>query len=152
MFDMMSLLRTDSENQDFRTLVRELDAYLAEKDGDEHAFYAQFNKIEAIHHVLVVYEGEQAVGCGAIKQYAPDMMEVKRMFVLPAHRGKGIASKILVELENWARELGFAKCILETGKRQIEAIALYERNQYQRTANYGQYAGVENSVCFEKIL
>jgi GNAT superfamily N-acetyltransferase len=148
----MSIVRTNSENQDFVMLVRQLDAYLAEKDGEEHAFYAQFNKIEAIRHVILVYEGEQAVGCGAIKQYADDTMEVKRMFVLPTHRGKGIASQILAELEKWAKELGFAKCILETGTRQTEAIALYERNQYQRTANYGQYAGVENSVCFEKML
>jgi putative acetyltransferase len=59
---------------------------------------------------------------------------------------------VLAELEAWAAELGYPKCVLETGKRQPEAIALYEKQGYQRISNYGQYIGVENSVCFEKVL
>jgi putative acetyltransferase len=59
---------------------------------------------------------------------------------------------VLSELESWAAELGYPKCVLETGKRQPEAIALYEKQGYQRIPNYGQYIGVENSVCFEKVL
>ena len=149
---MMLALRTNSENQDFATLVQQLDIYLAVKDGDEHAFYAQFNKIEAIHHVIVLYENEKAVGCGAIKKYDDHTMEVKRLFVLPAERGKGIASRILTELENWAIELEFTKCILETGKRQTEAIILYQKNNYTQIVNYGQYKDMENSVCFEKYI
>ena len=72
--------------------------------------------------------------------------------MLPEARAKGLASLILGELENWALELGFEKCILETGRMQPEAIALYEKNGYYRTTNYGQYTGVENSLCFEKNL
>ena len=149
---MIKLVRTDSSNQDFVDLVQLLDAELTIRDGDQHDFYHQFNKIDMIKHAIVAYEDDEPVGCGAIKQFAPDAVEVKRMFTKPALRGKGIASKILRELEVWATELSYQKCILETGKKQPEAIALYTRNGYDIIANYGQYAGVENSVCFEKKL
>lgn len=148
----MPLIRTDSKNPDFVVLVRLLDAELAERDGDDTPFYSQYNGIAELHHVVIAYQNEIAVGCGAIKEYSADSMEVKRMYVPKASRGKGIASQLLRELEVWAEELGYAKCILETGKRQPEAIALYKKNAYRVTANYAPYVGVDNSVCFEKIL
>ena len=149
---MIKVTRTNSDHPDFISLVRLLDADLAKRDGDEHSFYAQFNKIDKIKHAVVLHEDEKPVACGAIKQYAEDIMEVKRMYTLPVYRGKGIATAVLNELEKWAAELGYAKCILETGKRQPEAISLYTRNGYVLIPNYGQYAGVENSVCFEKPI
>lgn len=149
---MPSLHRTDASDPDFVALVQLLDADLAQRDGADNAFYAQYNKIEAIQQALVAYEGGRAVGCGAIKPLAADAMEVKRMFVLPELRGHGIAGRILAELERWAAELGYPKCVLETGKRQPEAIALYRKSGYQTIPNYGQYVGVDNSVCFEKWL
>lgn len=149
---MRTLTRTDSENLDFIALVRQLDADLAQRDGQEHSFYAQFNKIDKIKHVVVAYENDEPIGCGAIKEYAPGIMEVKRMYTLPGNRGKGIATGILTELETWAAEMGYTKCVLETGKRQPEAIALYQKNGYRFIPNYGQYVGVENSVCFEKSV
>jgi putative acetyltransferase len=79
-------------------------------------------------------------------------MEIKRMFVNPELRGKGIATKVPIELENWVRELNFSKCILETGKRQPEAIRLYQKNGYEIIPNFGQYKNVGSSVCFEKII
>lgn len=147
---MIKFERTDSGNQDFIELVRALDAELAERDGGEHSFYSQFNTIDRIKYVVVAYEDEKAVSCGAIKEFTPGVMEVKRMYTLPEYRGKGIAGKVLRELEGWAAELGCEKCVLETGKRQPEAIALYEKSGYRVIENYGQYVGVENSVCFEK--
>jgi len=149
---MIHLLRTNSENTDFQTLVKELDIDLAIRDGDDHAFFAQFNKIDSIKHVVVAYHNNIAVGCGAVKAYADKTMEVKRMYVPKERRGEGIASKVLQELENWSRELGFEKCILETGKKQPEAIGLYKKSNYILIPNYGQYAAVESSVCFEKEL
>ena len=149
---MVKLTRTDSKNTDFIALVRRLDAELAERDGSEHAFYAQYNHIEGINQVVVAYEDGTPVGCGAIKPYSPGVMEVKRMFTRPAQRGKGIAARILDELEAWTMELGCSRCILETGRRQPEAIALYTRCGYRIVENYGQYQGVENSVCFQKDL
>jgi putative acetyltransferase len=149
---MITCIRTDSDNKDFQGLVRDLDAYLKIRDGDEHGFYDQYNKIDSIKHVVVAYENDIAVGCGAVKSYSDNTMEVKRMFVPPTQRGKGIATGILRELERWAKELGFKKCILETGRRQTEAIGLYKKNGYSPFPNFGQYAGKDYSVCFEKLL
>jgi GNAT superfamily N-acetyltransferase len=149
---MEKMVRTNSEAIDFIKLVRLLDADLAVRDGEDHAFYDQFNKIDLIKHVVVFYENGKSIGCGAIKEIEPTIMEVKRMYTLPESRGKGIASKILGELEAWAFELSYEKCVLETGKKQPEAINLYKKNGYSLIPNYGQYAGVENSLCFEKQL
>ena len=74
------------------------------------------------------------------------------MYTLPESRRKGIATKILSELEKWASELSYKKCILETGKRQPEAIELYKKNGYKNISNYGQYKEIENSICFEKKI
>lgn len=149
---MISLKRTDANNADFQQLVVELDRYLAITDGDEHAFYAQYNKSDNLKYVIVAYDDNTAVGCGAIKNYTDDVMEVKRMYVAPSARGKGVASTILKELENWAAQLSYKKCLLETGVKQLEAIRLYQKSAYKITPNYGQYQGVSNSVCFEKTL
>ncbi len=151
-FNMLTLLRTNASSPDFRELVKLLDADLAIRDGDEHPFFAQFNKLDAIPWMVVAYENGVPVGCGAIKKYADNVVEVKRMFTHPTARGKGIASSVLSELEKWAAELGFASCILETGIRQPEAIALYNKCGYLRIPNYGQYEVSVSSVCFEKPL
>ena len=149
---MINLIRTNSENKGFIDLVKLLDAELAALDGDEHVFYAQLNKTDKIKHVIVAYENDTPISCGAIREYSPTTMEVKRMYTIPGHRGKGIATKVLNELEKWASELSYQKCILETGWRQPDAIWLYEKNGYSRIPNYGKYAGIANSVCFEKEI
>ncbi len=74
------------------------------------------------------------------------------MFVLPEYRGHGIGLNILKELELWAAEECYAACILETGKKQPEAIYLYQKAGYSIIPNYGQYENVENSVCMMKHL
>ena len=147
---MHRILRTDSENGDFVALVKALDAYLAITDGDEHAFYSQYNKIDKINHVIVFYEHENPIGCGALKAFDDLAMEVKRMFVPIDERGKGIATLVLQELEKWCKDLNYEKCILETGEKQPEAVKLYQKNNYKIIPNYGQYAEVASSICFEK--
>jgi putative acetyltransferase len=147
---MIQIIRTNSSSHDFLQLVQALDHFLAKLDGDDHAFYAQFNKVDTLQHAIVAYEGEKAVGCGAFKKIGETTVEIKRMYVDESLRNKGIATKVLLALEEWAKELGYNRCILETGIRQPDAIALYQKNGYRVMANYGQYAGVETSVCFEK--
>ena len=149
---MIRIVRTDCYDQDFLDLVRALDSELAIIDGEEHSFYSQFNKIDNIKYTVIAYQDDEPIGCGAIKDYGGEAMEIKRMYVSPGNRNKGIASRILSELESWAGELNYAKCILETGIRQPDAIRLYEKNGYQQIPNWGQYIGVENSVCFEKMI
>lgn len=146
------LVRTNSENNDFVELIKLLDIYLEERDGDDHPFYAQYNLLDDIKYVIVAYYNGRAAGCGAIKQFDNNTMEIKRMFTLPEFRGKGIAGKILSELEKWSAELNFSKCILETGIKQTEAIALYTQKGYLKIQNYGQYEGVKNSLCFKKVF
>jgi len=148
----MKLVRTTSDNPDFEKLVVQLDAYLRVLDGDDHEFYAQFNKTSLLKNALLVYEDTIAVGIGAYKEYDSETAEIKRMFVLPEHRNKGIASKILNELENWAKEENYKTAILETGHLQHDAIYLYQKLGYIITENFGQYIGVENSVCMKKKL
>jgi GNAT superfamily N-acetyltransferase len=149
---MIHLIRTNSENKDFIYLVKQLDDFLTEIDGADHPFYAQFNKIDAIKYVVIACENETPVGCGAIKQIDAITMEVKRMYVTPNNRGKGIASQILFALEEWTAELSFSKCILETSIRLPEAMKLYKKSGYHIIPNYGQYANAENSICFEKLI
>lgn len=149
---MTTFERTNSDNEDFKTLVALLDADLKIRDGDDNAFYAQFNKIDMIKNVIVCYNDKKPIGCGAFKEYDKQTVEIKRMYVLPEYRGKGIGLKILNELELWAAELKFTECILETGKKQPEAISLYQKAGYQIIKNYGQYENVENSVCMRKSI
>jgi GNAT superfamily N-acetyltransferase len=149
---MINLIRTNSGNKDFQKLVIELDEELKIRDGDEHSFYAQFNKTDKIKYSIVAYDQGIAVGCGAIREYSDDTMEVKRMYVVPDKRGQGIASIILKQLEQWTVELNHWKCLLETGTNQPEAIALYKKNGFRIIPNFGQYQNMEHSVCFEKAL
>ena len=149
---MTRFLRTDSSNTDFIMLVALLDADLKIRDGDDHAFYNQFNKITHLKNVILAYVDDVAAGCGAFKSYSDDTVEVKRMFVHPEYRRMGIAAAVLGQLENWAAELNYKKCILETGMKQYEAIQLYQKNGYARIPNYGQYENISNSVCMEKAV
>jgi len=121
-------------------------------DGRDHDFYDQYNKIDKIKHAVVAYSDELPVACGAIKEFNPETMEVKRMFTIASYRGKGFATQVLTELEKWALELGYSRCVLETGLRLPDAVRLYQRNGYYQIPNYGQYAEMENSICFKKKL
>lgn len=149
---MITILRTAPDNVHFVELVKKLDAELAITDGEDHSFYDQFNKTDHIKYAIVLFQNKIPIGCGAIKEYQPGIMEIKRMFVIKENRGQGNASIILKELETWAKELGYLSCILETGINQPDALALYKKNSYTLIPNYGQYAGIENSFCFQKDL
>ena len=152
MTKMITIKKTTSADKDFTALVKQLDEDLKIRDGDDHTFYAAFNKTATLQQAIVAYDGNTAVGSGALRKYAGGTMEIKRMYVIPQARRQGIASLILAALENWCTELGYKKAILETVKNQPEAIHLYHKNNYQLIPNYGQYADMHNSVCFGKIL
>lgn len=149
---MLEIVRTDSNNPDFIALVKSLDSYLKVTDGDEHTFYNQFNNIDVLKHCIVAYADKRAVGCGAFKVYDANTAEIKRMFTKPESRGKNIARKILTNLEVWAKEIGNSYSILETGKRQIEAVTFYKKCGYTVISNYGQYKNMDNSICYKKEL
>ena len=145
----MKLLKTNSNNSDFQSLTKLFDEFLVDIDGEEKDFFAQFNQIY-IENVILFYLDEIAVGCGAFKEYEPNVAEIKRMFVLPEYRGKGIAKTILKELELWTKSLDYTSTILETSNKLTSAINLYKKSGYEIIPNYGQYVNVESSVCFRK--
>lgn len=145
----MQLIRTNSDNPDFKKLSALFDDYLVDIDGEEKDFFAFYNNVQ-LDTVLVVYENSEVVGCGAFKKFDEHTAEIKRMFVHPNHRNKGIAKFVLTELELWANDLGFTSFILETSPKLTSAIAMYEKTGYQLIPNYGQYIGVENSICMKK--
>ncbi|MEJ0056452.1 MAG: GNAT family N-acetyltransferase [Bacteroidota bacterium] len=147
-----NLRRTDSANPDFLSLVKMLDKDLLQRYKSDQSFFDQFNKLDSIKHVIVAYRDGIPAGCGSIKKYDKDSMEVKRMFVEERYRGKGIAGQVLNALEKWAKELNYSSCILETGDKSPEAIALYKKSGYQVIPNYGQYANVESSICMKKMI
>lgn len=149
---MLNLIRTDADDNDFLVLVGLLDAELKLRDGEDHYFFAQFNKLAGLLGVVVAYSADEPVGCGAFKQFSETEAEIKRMFVSPEHRGQRIAAQILAELEAWSGEQGFAACVLETGFKQPEAIALYQRSGYEVIPNYGQYADTDKSVCMRRVI
>ena len=106
------LERVSSADEAFVGLVRQLDADLAIRDGDENAFYAQFNGLEAIQHAVVLYLNEVPAACGAIKEYDATSAEVKRMFTAPEFRGNRLGAVVLSALEDWAEELGYEAFVI----------------------------------------
>ena len=148
----ITLKRTDRGDADFRHLIMLLDKNLIEINGDIQADYNQHNIIEHIETVVIAYVDGIAAGCGCFKDFGAGMAEIKRMYVDKPFRQKGIAFKILNELEHWAKELGYAQTVLETGRRHHEALALYHKMGYVVTENYEPYIGMEESVCMKKTL
>jgi GNAT superfamily N-acetyltransferase len=149
----MEIIRTVGANPDFRALVVLLDQDLWARYPDLMHLYVAGNIVDDDVRVVLAYQDGVAIGCGCLREFSSDSVEVKRMFVRPEYRGRGAAQAILAELGDWARELAFSRIILETGKRQPEAISLYEKTGFGRIAPYGDYAeNDEESVCMEKIL
>jgi len=149
---MPVVLRTNSDNPDFKKLTDELDIELCRIYSTNPEDYEEYNRITGLSTVVLAYENEEAVGCGCFKIFNDKAIEIKRMFIVEEQRGKGIASSILAELETWAKELGYSKAVLETGKGQPHAISLYKKHGYQRTENYNQSDVLDISVCLEKVL
>jgi putative acetyltransferase len=149
---MITLLRTTSSNVDFNPLVEGLDRELWQRYREEQANYAPLNKIESNTMAVIAYLDNHAAGCACLKECDKVIAELKRMYVLPAFRGHGIAGRILAELECWARECSIKKIILETGEKQPEAISLYLKAGYEPIDNFGPYADMPASICMSKDL
>jgi putative acetyltransferase len=149
---MPEIIRTNSENPHFRQLIVLLDSDLTDRYGDLQKHYAQFNHINFIDTVVVAYENGVPAGCGCFRFFAPETIEIKRMYVKPEYRGRGLSRLILAELEKWAGELGYRESVLETGNQQAEAINLYHRFGYTEIPNYGLYEGTVTSICMSKKL
>lgn len=149
---MLIIKRTNSDNKDFHELVNLLDKDLLDRYDALQDYYSRFNSIQNLPTVVVAYYNEQPVGCGCFKKFDEGSVEIKRMYVSPEQRGKGIGAAILAELEQWAAELKVGSIVLETGNNQPEAVHLYNKMGYSVIPNYGQYSGMETSICMKKEL
>lgn len=150
--EKIKIVRTDPWNTDFIELTKKLDSILQESDGEEHEFYAQYNNPVDLDKAVIIYINNDPAACGAIKKYSGKTAEIKRMYVQPEYRRKGFAGLILNELEKWSSELNYSECILETGRGLIAAVNLYKVSGYKVIPNYGQYKGVDRSMCFRKVI
>lgn len=148
----IEVLRTDSRNSDFIRLIRLLDEDLEERYGALQKQFDAHNKVDHISDVVVVYKDETPVACGAFKEYDSSTIELKRIFEKKEHRIQGLAGRLVKTLEEIAKEKGYKFVILETGKRQPEAVGLYHKLGYETIQNYGPYAENSYSVCMKKEL
>ncbi len=149
---MFELKRTNNQNPDFLYLIPLLDKDLRSRYQALQDVYDQHNVIVNVDTVVIAYTDGQAVGCGCFKQFSDSAVEIKRMYVKPEYRRKGISSAILNELETWALESDYSEAVLETGDRQDEAIALYKKQGYEIIPNYPPYEKIATSICMKKIL
>ncbi|ATB70918.1 GCN5-related N-acetyltransferase [Sulfurospirillum diekertiae] len=148
----MFTCKTTNMHEDFCALTHALDLELNRRYGKEQALYDKHNVLDPIETALIGYEDNLPVACGCFKKIDDTTVEIKRMFVQPNYRRRGLSSRLLLELHAWAEECGFLYAQLETGKGQPEAIALYTKMGYAVIPNYAPYVGMENSVCMRKVL
>jgi putative acetyltransferase len=143
------------DSDDARRLIAGLDAGLAELYPPEQRFGPNL-KPEHLDGgrgtFLVARDGDRAVGCGAVRLLDPTTAEVKRMYVEPDERGRGVGRAVLTALEQAARQLGVQRLVLETGTYQHAAIALYTRVGFVQTECWDEYASSPTSICYEKDL
>lgn len=147
----IALRRTSNTDPQFAAMTRQLDADLWARYGDVQGQYAPLNVMQVDTAIVAVVDGAP-VGCGCFKAHAPGTVELKRVFVTPAQRGRGVARAIVLALETWARELGNTTAVLETGTLQHEAIAMYERLGYARIEPFPPYDTMPASICMRKSL
>ncbi|QAY66620.1 GNAT family N-acetyltransferase [Paenibacillus protaetiae] len=151
----VELLVVETEHPDLHALIEKLDADLLARYGDaDEIFGVDFNDPDVKQMVFVVaYAEGRAVGCGGIRPYRKQgYAELKRLYVDPACRNRGVASRILAFLEGEALRLGFTVMRLETGAPQPESIQLYAKYGYKPIPRFGPYADSESSLCFEKPI
>ena len=154
LLDKLTICVEHANSEDAQNLIRLLDEDILQRYPAltaTHGLHPQ--DLSDPHFVFLIARIEgYAVGCGALRDLQPEVSEVKRMFVLPEFRGRGVARRILEALESKARELGRTIVRLETGTGQPEAIALYKSAGYREIAGFGEYAGNPFSICFERRL
>jgi len=150
---MITCQRTTSSDSDFKTLIINLDKELWTRYPRIQQKFTQFNFIDENARVIIAYENAQPIGCGCFRPMEePGSVEIKRMYVVPAFRNRGVGKLILRELEEWAQEDGFMQSLLESGNNQPEAIAAYEKSGYVHIPKFGPYVNIEESICMMKIL
>lgn len=152
MLQTIVIKRTTTADAGFQQLVSWLDHELWNELKEDQATYDPYNKVPDIKTALLIYANKEPVACGCFKEYDSNTVEIKRMFVQKAWRGKGLSKKVLLELEQWAGEKGYCFAVLETSIHFATARRLYETSGYSIIPNYPPYTGLAESVCMKKAL
>lgn len=150
----MEFRRTDGKNKDFIENCNLLDMDLDRRVGKkiERDKYKKYNQLDEIQEAIVVYDGNKAVGGGAIRRYDDESMEIKRVFVHTEYQGQGIGKQLVALLIEWAAELGYKRAVLETGELLAESCAVYKKLGFKVIPNYGPYVNMPESLCMAKDL
>lgn len=150
----MEFHRTDGKDKNFIENCRLLDLDLDRRVGRkiQRDKYKQYNLLDEIQEAIVVCEENRVIGGGAIRRYDDETMELKRVFVHTEYQGRGIGSRLVSLLMEWAVELGYKKMVLETGELLVESCAVYKKLGFQVIPNYGSYEGMPESLCMGKDL
>jgi putative acetyltransferase len=150
---MITIKRTGTGEKDFQQLVKELDVDLTARYTNYEARFLDLNVLSDNVSVVLIWYNNELAGCGALRPLPEyEAMELKRMYIRPPYRGKGLSKKVLAELEAWAIEMGHSRILLETGKNQPEAISLYLKNGYAHITSFGGYKKIAEAICMEKTL
>jgi hypothetical protein len=152
MNEAFAIKRTTTADADFQLLVTHLDNELWNELKEDQSTYDQYNKVPDIKTAVILYDGNTPIAIGCFKAFDESTVEIKRMFLEKAYRGKGCSKQILSELEKWATEEGYSHAVLETSIHFKPARSLYAKAGYKIIPNYGQYEGLEESVCMRKDL
>jgi GNAT superfamily N-acetyltransferase len=150
--DEVTLAADDAGGDTAQQLIHELCAELSQRYGTPPSPFSPSDVLAPRTAFLIARLGTWPVGCGALRRIDDTAAEIKRMYVAPAGRRRGIARRILAELERRAADFGYLAVRLETGIHQHEAIGLYEASGYRRIPAFGHYVGSAISVCYEKAL
>lgn len=153
-FILTEFVRTDGKNEDFIENCRLLDMDLDRRVGRQikREKYQKFNQLDAIQEAIVVYVDQKPAGGGAIRKYDDDTAELKRVFVHNEYQGRGIGSRLVSLLMEWAAELGYQRMILETGELLAESCAVYKKLGFAVIPNYGPYVNMPESLCMARDL
>ena len=151
-------------SEDAQALIAQLDQELRVEYAPEHMHVVDFEPFHREGGIfMIAYDGgestagsapglDRPVACGALRPLSQQDVELKRMFVLASHRGRGISRLLLAALEEKAKSVGYARLMLETGDQQHAAIGLYQSSGYARVEPFGEYVGGPRSICFAKEL
>lgn len=151
--DNVTLVQVTADHPDLNGITTKLDHYLLQVYPPSEIFGLDLTDSKNNKTIFIVaYFNEIAVGCGAIKPIDDEIVELKRFFVDPEFRNRGIATAILNDLENRALALNYSTIRLETGEKLPEAITLYQKHGYYPIDKYGEYVDCESSLCYEKQL
>lgn len=148
----MNIILTDEKDEQFLNLVEELDDGYYQRIGEELEKYKQYNEFKDPHIVMLMVDDDNAIACASYRTCGEKSVEFKRVYVKKEYRKRGIAYRLIKELEKDAIEKGFIYSYIVTGKNNHAAIGLYEKLDYFKTEKFGQFRDDETVVCMKKIF